>query len=80
MWKFCTILLQDNGASQHTIVCFITKNYKTENKQLGLSLHPNVEEACYFETANWIRNELGYDDVGRIWHKRYGNTLFVGRT
>ena len=30
--------------------------------------------------AYWIRNELGYVDVGRIWYKRYGYTMFVGRT
>ena len=58
---------------------FVTKNCKTEYRHLGLSLHPNVEEVCYFEMAYWIRNELGYADVGRIWHKRYGYTMFPGR-
>ena len=25
------------------------------------------------------RKELGFDEVGRIWNKRYGFTLFIGR-
>ena len=45
----------------------------------GLSLHPNVEEVCYFEIAYWSKNELGYADVGRIWYKRYSYTMFTGR-
>ena len=40
-------------------------------------MHPNVKEVCYFEMAYWIRNELGYADVGRIWYKRYGYTMFA---
>ena len=54
------------------------KNYKTEYKQLGLSLHPNTKEVCYFEISDWIKNELGFDEVGRIWYKRCGFTLFAG--
>ena len=42
-------------------------------------MHPNVEEVCYFEMAYWISNELAYVDVGRIWYKRYGYTMFAGR-
>ena len=29
--------------------------------------------------AYWIRNELGYADVGRIWYKRHYYTMFAGR-
>ena len=33
-----------------------------------------------FEIAHWIREELGFPDVRRLWYKRYEYTLFVGRT
>ena len=58
---------------------FVTKNCKTEYRHLGLSLHPNVDNVCYFEMAYWIRNKLGYADIGRIWYKRHGYTMFAGK-
>ena len=42
-------------------------------------MHPNTKEVCYFEIAHWIKNDLGFKDVGRIWYKRYGFTLFARR-
>ncbi|XP_021759038.1 uncharacterized protein LOC110723933 [Chenopodium quinoa] len=63
---------------------FVTKNRittyeKGESNYVGLSLHPNVEEVCYFEFVDWIKRELGYEDVGQIWFRRYGCSLFAGR-
>ena len=43
-------------------------------------MHPNVDKVFYFEMAYWIRNELCYADVGRIWYKMYGYTMFAGKT
>lgn len=37
-----------------------------------------MEEVCYFEFVHWTKNELGYDEVGQIWHKR-GCSLYTGR-
>ncbi|XP_021775098.1 uncharacterized protein LOC110738964 [Chenopodium quinoa] len=63
---------------------FVTRNNKTtygkgNSNYFGLSLHPNVEEVCYFEFVDWIKRELGYDEVGEIWYRKHGCTLYSGR-
>ncbi|XP_056697394.1 uncharacterized protein [Spinacia oleracea] len=59
---------------------FVSRNNKTtyergDNPKAGMSLHTNVEEICYFEFADWIRRELGYEKVGQIWFRRRGCSL-----
>lgn len=36
----------------------------------GISLHSRVEEVCYFEFVDWIRNGLKLKDVRKIWFRR----------
>lgn len=66
---------------------FVTKNRKTEyvrnpnapSNKWGLALKLNVDEVCFFEFAYWIKNELGFEEVGEIWFRKKGCSLFNGR-
>lgn len=52
-----------------------------DTERWGLSLHPNVEEVCYFEFVDWIK-KLGYAEVEgvcEIWYREHGCTLHNGR-
>ncbi|XP_056693259.1 uncharacterized protein [Spinacia oleracea] len=59
---------------------FVTNNNKTtyergDNPKAGMALHTNVDEVCYFEFCDWIKRDLGYDEVGQIWFRRRGCSL-----
>lgn len=56
-----------------------TSNVPWSGSYYGISLHPNVEEVCYFEFADWIKNGLKFKNVGNIWFKKKECTLFNGR-
>ena len=63
---------------------FVTRSGKTtyekgESSKYGLTLHPNVQEVCYFEFVGWIKGELGYKNEGTIWYREHGKTLYTGR-
>uniref|UniRef100_A0A803NAF9 PB1-like domain-containing protein n=1 Tax=Chenopodium quinoa TaxID=63459 RepID=A0A803NAF9_CHEQI len=66
---------------------FVTKNNKItyEKKpnvgpsKWGIALRVNVEEVCYFEFVYWIKNYLGFAEVGDIWFRKKGCTLHSGR-
>ncbi|XP_021839581.2 uncharacterized protein [Spinacia oleracea] len=63
---------------------FVTKKWKTtyekgDSSKFGFSLHPNVGEVCYFEFVDWIKRELGFKEVGHIWFRKHGCSLFTGR-
>lgn len=63
---------------------FVTKNQKTtyekgNSNYHGVSLHPNVDEVCYFKFVDWITRELGYVEVGQIWYKKHRCSLYSGR-
>lgn len=56
-----------------------TSNVPWSGSYYGISLHPNVEEVCYFEFVDWIKNGLKFKNVGNIWFKKKECTLFNGR-
>lgn len=63
---------------------FVRRNNRTTygkkpNCKSGIALHPNVEEVCYFEFVDWIKNELGYEQVGELWFRKRGYSLHNGR-
>lgn len=59
---------------------FVSKKKKTEYvrhpdvpaNRYGLLLRLNVEEVCFFEFVYWIKNDLGFEDVGEIWYRKKG--------
>ena len=46
----------------------------------GFRIKTLKEEVCYFENAHLVKNDCGLDDVGRIWYKKKGYTLFDERS
>ncbi|KAH9622115.1 hypothetical protein KSS87_021471 [Heliosperma pusillum] len=38
-----------------------------------------MDEICYFNLVDIVKNELNYGDLGEIWFRRHGLSLFAGR-
>ena len=60
-------------------VFFVTKEQNTMYEGGGIKLVTNVDEIAYFDIVDWIKNDCGCQDVGRIFFRKTNCSLFNGR-